>query len=289
MDRAFERWEEFSDQLMEGKPLDASAAEGMLQGMMPVLLCDRDVIGVMLKLNARRLRPVMRHGVRVALMSMHLARHVGYDDARCLDAGLVGLFADVGMSRVSPDIVDAQRQLTPAEWLDIHRHPAYSADLLEQIEGLRADIAVAVYQHHERLDGSGYPHGRKGMFLHPMARIVAVADVFAAVSDERAHRPARGGHFAMKAVLQGVRDQSLDRVVTKALLDSVSLFPLGTRLTLSDSRRAEVFRTNPEHADRPLLTLLDDQDQPTKRKLDLSVSDALKVVSVDEVPLARAA
>lgn len=286
---AFERWDELGGTLTRGGRIEMEQAGALLGGMVPMLRLDRDVIGVMLHMHADHLKGFVRHGVRVALMAMHLAHRVGYDEPSCLDAGVVGLLADVGMSRVPAEIVDATRPLTADEWLHIHRHPGYSADLIEQAHGLRPDIAIAVYQHHERLDGSGYPHGRGGMFLHPLARIAAVADTFAAVSDDRAHRRARGGHFAVKAVLEGVQQGKLDRVVAKALIDSVSLFPLGTKLTLSDGRRGTVYRTHPQHADRPLLTLLDENDTPTKRKLDLAVADDLKVASVDDPALNQAA
>ena len=91
-----------------------------------------------------------------------------------LDAGLVSLFSDIGMSQVAEELIESPGRLSPTQWERVHRHCAASADLVEKIRGLRPIVAHSVYQHHERPDGSGYPRGRRGAFLHPLARIAAV-------------------------------------------------------------------------------------------------------------------
>ncbi len=287
---AMDHWSEMGGRLTAGKIGDAGPMTEMLSGLLPTLSADVDLASVMLKLRVGAMATALRQGIRTAIMSMHLARQIGYAPDRVVDAGLVGLLCDVGMSRLPEGLVEAKRPLTPNEWLEVRRHPAYSADHLEKITGLRKDIATAVYQHHERLDGSGYPHGRSGFYLHPLAKLVAVADSYAAVSDDRPHRAARSTHHAVRAVLEGVKRSRLDRDAAKVLLETVTLFPVGTRVTLSDQSRGEVLRTHAKLADRPLVALHDAEGKPGKKKVDLSVRDELKIDQVhDPEPLAVAA
>ncbi len=287
---ALDRWAQLGPDLAGGRVDNAGPAAAMLDGLLPAIAADVDLSSVMLRFRGYTTAPILRHGVRCAVMSMHLARQVGYAPDRVVDAGLVGLLADLGMTRVPQHLLDAPRTLTPNEWMEVKRHPAYSADTLEHVQGLRPDIATAVLQHHERLDGSGYPSGRSGFYTHPLAKLVAVADTYAAVADDRAHRQARSAHHAVRAVLDGVKANRLDRDAGKVLLETVTLFPVGTVVTLSDDTRAVVVRTIDDHPDRPLLQLVDERGELTRRKIDLSVRDELKVVKVhDPEPVKLAA
>ncbi|MEM8494603.1 MAG: HD domain-containing phosphohydrolase [Planctomycetota bacterium] len=266
--------------------LDVGPAAALLQDVVPVMAMDIDLAAVMVGMSKSARQPILEHGVRTALVAMHLAQQVGYPKERIVDAGVAGLLADVGMARLPESILKARRPLTPNEWLDVRRHPAYSADLLEHA-GVSRDVRISIYQHHERLDGSGYPHGRRGFFLHPLARLLAVADTYAALSETRHHRPAQSAHHAVKAVLIGVRSGKLDTTVGKLLVDTVGLFPVGLRVDVAEreskspsSIAAQVLRSPETKPDRPILVLLDEQGEPTKKKLDLSVRDELAITKV---------
>ncbi len=266
--------------------LDAGPTTDLLHAVLPVMALDVDLAAVMANLSPAARHPILAHGVRTALVAMHLAQQIGYPEPRIIDAGLTGMLADIGMARLPEAVLTARRPLTPNEWLDVRRHPAYSADLLEDAS-VPKDVRVAIYQHHERLDGSGYPHGRKGFFLHPLARLVAVADVYAALSEPRSHRPAQSAHHAVKAVLMGVKAGSLDPVAGKLLVDTVGLFPVGSRVDVQ-SRTPDagptipacVLRSPDDQPDRPFLVVLDERGQPTKKKIDLTVRDELRITKI---------
>ncbi|MEM7577621.1 MAG: HD domain-containing phosphohydrolase [Planctomycetota bacterium] len=287
-------WLEATRSPSPGHSLDAGPASELLNEVLPVMALDVDLAAVMVGLSKTARQPILTHGVRTALVAMHLAQQVGYPNERIIDAGVTGMLADIGMARLPEYLISANRPLKPTEWIDVHRHPAYSADLLEHA-GVSTDVRIAIYQHHERIDGSGYPHGRKGFFLHPLAKLLAVADTYAALSEPRHHRPAQSAHHAVKAVLLGVKAGQLDPTVGKLLVDTVGLFPVGLRVDVRDREAkshqapisAQVLRSPAEHPDRPFLVTLDAQGQPTKKKIDLAVRDELAVIKVynpDELP-----
>ena len=279
MDASLARYDHLGSGFRSGRLCDGDTAVELLLGLRRVSDRDIDLMSLMVSLERPTLQPLMQHAVRHAVVAMRLARATGLGPDATLDAGLVALFCDIGMSEAAEELLNQPGRLSPTDWERVHRHCAASADLVEKIRGIRSIISHAVYQHHERPNGGGYPRGRSGTFLHPLARIAAVADVFTAVMEARPHRPARTGHHAVRAALEGVKAGRLDGAIVRALLREVSLFPVGTPLRLSDGRRGRVFRTDAQASDRPVVAF-DDGQKPAK--VELALAPALKVTGVDE-------
>ncbi|BAM03253.1 HD domain-containing phosphohydrolase [Phycisphaera mikurensis] len=279
MGTAIQRYGSLAGAFRGGRLSEGSAAVQMLLGLRRVGERDIDLVTLMLVLDRPGIGPLLQHAVRQSVVAMRLGRRLGLGNDAVLDAGLVALFSDIGMSGVAEELIARPGRLSPTEWERVHRHCGASSDLVAKMTGIRPIIAHAVYQHHERPNGGGYPRGRRGVFLHPLARIASVADVFTAVMEHRPHRPARSPHHAVCAALEGVKAGRLDARVVRALLAEVSLFPVGTPLHLSDGRIGTVYRTDAEVADRPVLTF-DDGQKPGK--LELRLRPELKIVGVGD-------
>ena len=131
----------------------------------------------------------VRHSERVAVIAVAIATHLGLDGDGRRELRRAGLLHDVGKLGVSNTILDKAGPLTEAERAEVNRHPAYTVEILSRIDAFRelADVAGA---HHERLDGSGYHRGRTAESLDLPARILAVADVYEALTAERPYREA---------------------------------------------------------------------------------------------------
>ena len=286
MSDSIDRYGPLGAALRSGQLGDGGPAVELLLGLRRVGDLDIDLITLMLLLQRPGTPPGLQHAVRHAAVAMRLARGLGLGPDATLDAGLVALFSDIGMSAVAEDLLHRPGKLSTTDWERIHRHCAASADLVAKVRGIRPIVHHAVYQHHERPDGSGYPKGRSGAFLHPLARIASVADVFTAVTEDRPHRPARSPHHAVRATLEGVRAGRLDSAVVRALINEVSLFPLGTPLRLSDGRRGTVHRTDAAANDRPVVRFADGRKP---RTVQLSLTPELKITGVEDPPAKRAA
>lgn len=130
-----------------------------------------------------------RHSVGVTQIAVEVAETLGLADPRVTMIRRAALLHDVGKLGVSNTILDKPGKLTPEEWLIMKVHPVHTRKILERITGFE-EIASVAAAHHERLDGSGYPDGMTQRELTLSARIVAVADVFQALSEKRAYRNA---------------------------------------------------------------------------------------------------
>jgi len=140
------------------------------------------------------------HQLRVTAVARAIAAElgVGGDSLEALTLG--GQLHDLGKLHIPAEILSKPRALTPSEFMLIREHPQASYDLLKGID-FPWPVADIAYQHHERLDGSGYPQGLKGDQMLPEARILAEADVFEAMSSHRPYRPALGPEAALAELL----------------------------------------------------------------------------------------
>ncbi len=157
------------------------------------------------------------HDLHVSELSATIARRLALRPDEVLACRLAGLLHDVGKVALPDAILHHAGVLEPAEWLQVRGHPEVGALLIGQVAGL--EIAIpGVRHHHERWDGSGYPAGLVGDAIPIVARIVAVADAFSAVTTDRPHRHARPRHVAIEELRDG-RGRQFDPAVVDAALD----------------------------------------------------------------------
>jgi PAS domain S-box-containing protein/putative nucleotidyltransferase with HDIG domain len=139
------------------------------------------------------------HQLRVALLAQSIAREMKMpgEQVECLN--IAATVHDIGKIYVPSDILSKPGKLNPIEFSMIKTHARGAYDILKDI-GFQGPVAQIAYQHHERIDGSGYPQGLKGSEILPEAKILAVADVVEAMASHRPYRPALGIDEAMKEI-----------------------------------------------------------------------------------------
>lgn len=145
---------------------------------------------------------VAQHQERVSRLACAIGREMGLDSGRVDVIGLAALLHDLGMMFIPPDTLEKPGELSEAQLLTVKNHAEAEFQILRTID-LFFPVAEIVHQHHERLDGSGYPAGLKGDDILLEARIVAVADVVEAMMSDRPHRAALGAEAAMAEIASG--------------------------------------------------------------------------------------
>jgi HD-GYP domain-containing protein (c-di-GMP phosphodiesterase class II) len=157
------------------------------------------------------------HAARSCLIGMRIAHAVDLDADDLRTLRRAGLLHDLGKLAISNRILDKPGKLTDDEWAVVREHPALSERILAGVPAFAA-IARIAGNHHERVDGSGYPHGRIGLGLEPLSRILCVADVAEALSADRPYR----GPLDPETVLEIMRRDAgtkLDATALAALED----------------------------------------------------------------------
>ncbi|HUR85148.1 MAG TPA: HD-GYP domain-containing protein [Solirubrobacteraceae bacterium] len=183
-----------------------------------------------------------RHCVQVAILGMLIGRRLWqrdgwrdamdrprYDgiEARLTKLGIGLILHDIGKLAVPPAILNKPDRLTDEEFAQIKLHPEAGVDLLHAANPSPLVVAT-VRDHHERLDGSGYPAGREGASIHEFARICAIADVFDAISSERPYKRAAAPSVGVNVIGQDVLRGRFDPAVAMAFRRVCMPYPLGT-------------------------------------------------------------
>jgi HD-GYP domain-containing protein (c-di-GMP phosphodiesterase class II) len=220
------------------------------------------------------------HSVNVAQVVARILPGDAEWSARPLLAVVAALLIDCGMTAVPASVMAKPGGLTPGERRVIDAHSQLGAELILRCFPEIAPLAAAVAAHHERTDGTGYPAGLKGTTAPSLGRLLAVADVYAALNSPRSHRPARDGRAALTEVLLMAEHGQLDRDYA-GLLVRLSFYPVGTVVELTDGRVGVVAANHPNPADprapgRPVVAVLANADGlflPHPEHVDLATAD----------------
>lgn len=183
------------------------------------------------------------HSVAVCGLMVALAHHMGLSAEEAREAGLAGLLHDVGKMQMPLEVLNKPGTLTDAEFSVMRSHPERGWELLS--EGAQVpDVALDVcLHHHEKVDGTGYPHKLAGEQISLMARMGAVCDVYDAITSTRPYKTAWDPAGSLQRMSQW--KGQFDPVVFQAFVKSVGIYPTGTLVRLQSGRLAVVVDQNP--------------------------------------------
>lgn len=194
------------------------------------------------------------HSVTLAALSAVLGKSLNFPKGDCIQIGIAGAMCDCGMAKIDTKILDKKESLHRQEYDEVKKHPEYSYLMLKQVKILKDEVRKAVYQHHERIDGSGYPNGLTADYIHPYARIIAVSDVYHAMTSERNYRSKQSPFKVLESILQ---DQfgKFDHKVVDALTKVMTNFSSGTMVRLSNNEVGEIVFIEQNSPTRPMIKL----------------------------------
>lgn len=210
---------------------------------------DNDAIAIdigMLKISDEY---TFKHSVDVATMSMIIAKRYGMSAQEVYELGLAGLLHDIGKSKIPNEILNKAGRLTEEEFEIMKQHSVYGYRIAKEKKGISEAMLMGILQHHEKLDGSGYPMGAADSQIHLYARIIAVADIYDALVTERPYKSAFSPRSAVEMLMAMTKE--LDHEVLRSFLDSVILHSVGSTVLLSNGERAKVVENVPGNAMRP--------------------------------------
>ena len=193
------------------------------------------------------------HSVNVGLFSIviGIAMNLPHDEL-CL-LGMGGLLHDFGKTRISSGILDKQGGLSLAEFNEIKEHASLGYNMLKLDGNLDHRIMFMALQHHERSNGSGYPWGISHDKIHHLARIVAVADVYDALTTDRVYRSRLTTFSAMKMINEGNRIH-FDPHVIEAFNKVAVPYHIGSSVVLNHGLDGTVIGLNSSNLFRPLIS-----------------------------------
>ena len=190
-----------------------------------------------------------KHSVDVATMSMIVAKKMGMGKDDVYNIGIAGLLHDMGKSKIPPEILNKPAKLTDEEFEVMKQHSVYGYRILKNKNDFAVPIATAVLQHHEKVNGTGYPMGVTSEKIIPYAKILSVVDVYDALVTERPYKDAMSQRNAIEIIMSMTAE--LDITAMRSFLGSVILYPVDSVVQLSNGEEACVVENHPEAVLRP--------------------------------------
>lgn len=214
------------------------------------------------------------HSVAISILSAYLGKKMGYQKGEWFQIGLAGLLSDAGMARLDSFAFKKEGSLTNDELAEIRKHPTYSYRMIEQIASIPYTVKLAVLQHHERIDGSGYPLGLSKEKIHSYARIIAVCDIYHAMTSERLYRK-KQSPFKVIEELQKEQFSKLDPRVVQIFVKAIANFSMGTKVLLSNDQIGEIIFIEPHNPTRPIVKLDNGDITTLRNQPDLHIIEIL--------------
>lgn len=199
------------------------------------------------------------HSVNVGIFAVKIGLGLKFERDKLQSLALSALLHDVGMIKVSTKILFKHGKLSPAEFDQMKKHSTYGYELLKHLKNEFPFVVDTAYQEHEREDGSGYPRGLKADEIHLFAKIVGIADVFEALVHGRAYRDGFITYHAIQKILENKSKQFNVKVI-RGLVNSVSMFPVGSYVKLSSNEVARVITVNKLRPVRPVVEVIEDAE-----------------------------
>lgn len=190
-----------------------------------------------------------KHSVDVATIAMILGKQQGLSKQQVYELGVSGLLHDVGKTKIPIEILNKPARLNDDEFAIMKQHSVYGYHMLEKKGEFNKEICYAVLQHHEKINGNGYPLGFNEKQITPYAKILSVADIYDALVTERPYKSAFSQRDAVEMIMSMTGE--LDMSAMKSFLESMILYPVDSIVDLSNGEKAKVVKNNPHYILRP--------------------------------------
>ncbi len=190
-----------------------------------------------------------KHSVDVATMSMICAKKQGLSNQQIKEIGIAGLLHDMGKSKVPPEILNKSAKLTKEEFELMKKHPIWGYEILKDKPEFQGAISIAVLQHHEKCNGSGYPFGVFSSQIHPYAKIITVTDIYDALVTDRPYKKSFTQREAVEIILSMTEELDVDCI--RSFMETVILYPVDSIVTLSNGEKAQVIENHTGSVLRP--------------------------------------
>ncbi|MFC4558668.1 HD-GYP domain-containing protein [Virgibacillus kekensis] len=219
---------------------------------------------------------IFQHSLNVTIYTLAIGLEMGMTTKQLSEIGTGAMLHDIGKVFIDQDILQKPGNLTEEEYETVKNHTKLGYDFLRKQLEVPLLVAHCAYQHHERLDGTGYPRGIKEEELHPYAKLLGIADVFDAVTSNRVYRDAMLPHEGLEILYAGSA-KLFDINIIEAFKKSVAVYPNGLTVQLSDNRTGIVSRQNKFLCDRPVIKIHREDDKEVTKPYEIDLGRALNL------------
>lgn len=217
-----------------------------------------------------------QHSLRVSILATMIGKWMGYNSEMLQELATAGLMFDIGKMKI-PDFIMNKPKLTEDEFEVVKKHAQLGYGILMKTKGITNNMKYSALQHHERLDGSGYPLRLKSGQIHEFAKIIMVCDIFDAMISDRPYRK-KVSPFQAAEYISWQSGETLDSKICYILISNLAEYYIGKRVRLSNGELGTVVYVDVNFPTRPVVALENGEIRDLVKLKDLQVEELLHEV-----------
>ncbi len=237
-----------------GKPLETEAFDDLADGMIDSVIRNHNALACLGRIRQKD-SYLMEHSINLAVLMGIFAKAMKIDRETMHQAMVGALLHDIGKIMVPDNILHKAGKLDDDEFSRMKQHVVFSRDLLKKTPGIHPLTVNVAAQHHERIDGSGYPEGLKGCQICREGKMVAITDVYDAITADRCYHKGLTPTAALKKLLEW-SGTHLDQSLVHMFIRSMGIYPVGSLVLMESGRLAVVIETSEKDQARPIVKVI---------------------------------
>ena len=241
-----------------GRALNMEAVSEVVGSMADSILRNHDALTSLTRLKSFD-EYTFFHSVNTSALALSVGRHLGYERAPLLQLGTGMLLHDIGKTLIPIEILNKPGRYEAHEFEIMKQHVLRGAEILSSTTGLTDMFLKPTLEHHERVDGTGYPHHRSKIDLSQFGLIAAIVDIYDAVTSDRCYHKGKTPHDTLQFLYQLGDQGHVDGTLVQQFVQVVGVYPVGSCVSLSTGETAIVKQFNHQAPIRPLVVLVTDE------------------------------
>jgi len=262
-----------------GKPLETEGFDELADGMIDSVIRNHNALACLGRIRQKD-NYLMEHSINLAVLMGIFAKAMKIDRETMHQAMVGALLHDIGKIMVPDDILHKPGKLDDNEFTRIKQHVVFSRELLKKTPGISPLTIDVAAQHHERIDGSGYPEGLTGCQICREGKMVAITDVYDAITADRCYHKGLSPTSALKKLLEWSGTHLEEQLVHK-FIRSMGIYPVGSLVMLESGRLAVVIEASEKDQTRPIIKII--YHSRMKQYLPIEIIDLSKPSSQDNI------
>lgn len=270
---------DFITQLRSGSTPNINDLSKLSQDIIDSVFEDADALSCLLMLKDAN-EYLVEHAINCAILLTMFAKARGMPQEEIEDLTMAGLLMDIGMASLPSDVLSKKTDFNESDWLVVKTHVDIGTALVKDLGDVQAIVLDVIANHHERIDGSGYPKAKAAKEISVYSQMAAIVDSYDAMTSDRNYKQPLNATLALQQLSQ---DKSLDSDLVVEFINAIGLHPVGSLVELESKKLGIVSHRSAEHPLEPMVMVfysLEDQTHMDVERVDLRNTDDSIVAGV---------
>ncbi len=242
------------DDIKTGKPINTDKAENVVENIMSSVFRNQDALVSLLRIKQADEYTYM-HSVSSCVLLSTFCNYLDIDKKLIREVAIGGLLHDIGKMRIPDTILNKPGKLSDIEYKLMKGHVKHGLNIIEQKPGINPIVMNIIAQHHERLDGSGYPNGLQGNEISKFGQMAAIVDIYDAMTSERCYRGRLQPTVVLKKIFEWGKSH-FDKELVQQFIQCIGIYPVGTLVRLENGYLAVIINRGSKDMLHPTIRVI---------------------------------